>query len=46
MPQVRDVAASMRDEGRSRITRGGVDIAADELHRGAIRLARGPGFGV
>jgi hypothetical protein len=45
MPQVREVAAAMRDEGRLRITRGGVDVPSDALHRGAIRLARGPDFG-
>jgi Protein of unknown function (DUF3253) len=45
MPQVREVAAHLRDEGRVRITRGGADLAApDDLHRGAIRLARGPSF--
>jgi Protein of unknown function (DUF3253) len=44
MPQVREMAAAMRDEGRVRITRGSVDVPADELHRGAIRLARGPDF--
>ena len=44
MPQVRDVAAAMRHEGRLRITRGGGDVPDAELHRGAIRLARGPGF--
>jgi Protein of unknown function (DUF3253) len=45
MPKVRDVAAAMRDEGRLRIKRGGVDVASNALHRGAIRLARGPDFG-
>ena len=45
MPQVREVAAAMRDDGRLRITRGGVEVKPDELHRGAIRLARGPGYG-
>jgi Protein of unknown function (DUF3253) len=44
MPRVRAVAAAMRIEGQVRITRGGVDVPIDELHRGAIRLARGPGF--
>lgn len=44
MPQVREVAASMRDASRLRITRGGVDVPGDELHRGAIRLVRGPEF--
>jgi hypothetical protein len=44
MPRVREVAAAMRSEGRLRITRGGVDVPADALHRGAIRLARGTGF--
>jgi hypothetical protein len=46
MPKVRGVATAMRQEGRLRITRGGVDVASDALHRGAIRLARGPDFGV
>lgn len=45
MPQVREVAAAMRDAGRLRITRGGADVPSDALHRGAIRLARGPEFG-
>jgi hypothetical protein len=44
MPQVRAVAAVMRDGGRLRITRGGADVSNDELHRGAIRLARGADF--
>ena len=44
MPQVREVAATMRDAGRLRITRGGNDVPGDSLHRGAIRLARGPDF--
>jgi hypothetical protein len=44
MPQVREVAAAMRDSGRLRITRGGVEVPGDELHRGAIRLARGADF--
>jgi hypothetical protein len=44
MPQVREVAASLRDAGRLRITRGGTDVPGDLLHRGAIRLARGPDF--
>lgn len=44
MPRVRDVAEAMRIEGQVRITRGGVDVPNNELHRGAIRLARGPGF--
>ena len=46
MRLVRDVAAAMRDQGRVRITRGGVDLPGDALHRGAIRLARGPNFDV
>jgi hypothetical protein len=45
MPQVREVAAAMRDAGRLRITRGGGDVPNAALHRGAIRLARGPDFG-
>lgn len=44
MPHVRKVAAAMRDARRLRITRGGVDVPNDALHRGAIRLARGPDF--
>lgn len=44
MPRVREVAAALRDEGRLRITRGGIDVAPAALHRGVIRLARGPGF--
>jgi leucyl aminopeptidase (aminopeptidase T) len=44
MPQVREVAATMRDAARLRITRGGVDLPIDAQHRGAIRLARGPDF--
>jgi hypothetical protein len=43
MPQVREVAAAMRDAGRLRITRSGADVPNSSLHRGAIRLARGPG---
>jgi hypothetical protein len=39
MPQVREVAADLRDQGRLRITRGGVDVVASGLHHGAIRLA-------
>jgi hypothetical protein len=44
MPQVREVAARLRDAQRLRITRGGRDIDAATLHTGAIRLARGPRF--
>jgi Protein of unknown function (DUF3253) len=44
MPQVREVAAAMRDAGRLRITRRGIDVPNDALHRGAIRLGRGPDF--
>jgi hypothetical protein len=44
MPQVREVAVAMRKKGRVCIMRGGVDVPGDELHRGAIRLARGPDF--
>ena len=40
MPHVREVAARLRDQGLLRITRGGVDIATEELHHGVIRLAR------
>ena len=46
MPQVRDVAAALRDACRLRITRGGVDVPTEAVHRGAIRLARGPDFDV
>jgi Protein of unknown function (DUF3253) len=46
MPRVREVAAAMRHAGRLRITRGGVDVSNEELHRGAIRLARGTDFDV
>ena len=45
MPQVREVAAAMRDEDRLRITRGGVEVLSNALNRGAIRLKRGPDFG-
>jgi Protein of unknown function (DUF3253) len=44
MPRVRTVATLMRDQGRLRITRGGVDVPNAELHRGAIRLVRGSDF--
>jgi hypothetical protein len=44
MPQVREVAAAMRNLGRLRITRGGSDVPGDSLHRGVTRLARGPEF--
>ena len=44
MPTVREVAAAMHAAGRLRITRGGVDVPDDLLHRGAIRLKRGPDF--
>jgi hypothetical protein len=44
MPQVREVAARLRDAGRLRITRGGQDIDPATLHGAAIRLARGPRF--
>ncbi len=44
MPRVREVAAGLRDAGRLRVTRGGVDIEPGTLHAGAIRLARGPRF--
>jgi hypothetical protein len=44
MPQVREVAARLRDAGRLRITRGGRDIDPAALHTGAIRLVRGPRF--
>jgi hypothetical protein len=44
MPQVREVAARLRDAGRLRITRGGHDIDPAALHTGTIRLVRGPRF--
>ena len=44
MPQVRAVAARLRDAGQVRITRGGREIDPATLHTGAIRLARGPAF--
>ena len=44
MPQVREVAAAMRREGRLRITSRNVNVTDNALHCGAIRLARGPGF--
>jgi hypothetical protein len=44
MPRVREAAARLRDEGRLRITHGGTEIAPGELHRRAIRLARGADF--
>jgi hypothetical protein len=44
MPQVREVAATLRDKGHLRITRGGKDVAPQDVHHGAIRLARGPAF--
>ena len=45
MPQVREVAAAMQDSGHLRISRGGVEVPRKALHRGAIRLKRGPAFG-
>jgi Protein of unknown function (DUF3253) len=44
MPRVREVAAAMREGGRLRITYGGVDMPDNTLHRGPIRLKRGPDF--
>ncbi len=40
MPAVREVAATMQDEGRIRITRGERPVARHELHDGPIRLRR------
>jgi Protein of unknown function (DUF3253) len=40
MPRVREVAARLRDQGLLRITRGAIDIAGEDLHRGVVRLAR------
>jgi Protein of unknown function (DUF3253) len=44
MPQVREVAQSMSDANRVRITRGGAPVARADLHHGAVRLSRGPRF--
>ena len=44
MTPVREVADAMRSRGRVRITRGGADVAPTSLHRGAVRIARGPNF--
>lgn len=44
MPQVREVAAAMCAKGGLRITRRGIDVPMSDLHRGAIRFARGPNF--
>ena len=46
MPQVREVAAALCQQGRLRITRRGIDVPLADLHHGAIRLARGPNFEV
>lgn len=44
MHAVREAAAALAESAQLRITRGGADVPRDELHRGAIRLARGPRF--
>ncbi len=44
MPRVRDQAAALATWQRVRITRRGAPVDADNLHRGAIRLGRGPRF--
>jgi glucose/arabinose dehydrogenase len=44
MPQVRRVAVTLMTDGRLRITRRGVDVAADDVDSGPIRLARGLRF--
>jgi hypothetical protein len=44
MPQVREAAQSMADAQRLRVTRGGAPVARADLHRGAVRLSRGPRF--
>lgn len=44
MPHVRDVAQAMAGRDCLRITRRGQPVARGELHRGAIRLGRGPRF--
>jgi hypothetical protein len=44
MPRVRDQAAVLAAQQRVRITRRGEPVDPADLHRGAIRLARGPAF--
>jgi hypothetical protein len=44
MPRVRDVAQAMADRDWLQITQRGLPVARSELHRGAIRLRRGPRF--
>ncbi len=44
MPRVREAAATLQRVGQLRITRGGLDVALDTLHHGAIRLAPGAKF--
>lgn len=43
MPAIREVAATMHDEGRLRITRGDQQVARHALHDGPIRLRRPEG---
>jgi hypothetical protein len=44
MQPVREAALAMADRDELRITRGGVSVLRADVHRGAIRLARGPRF--
>jgi diadenosine tetraphosphate (Ap4A) HIT family hydrolase len=44
MPEVREVAQAMAAQGVVRITRKGQPVPQADLHTGAIRLSRGPGF--
>ena len=44
MPRVREQAGLLAAQQRLRITRRGATIEPAELHRGAIRLGRGPRF--
>lgn len=44
MRPVRDVAADLAREGRIVVTQGAHAVDPDDIHRGAIRLRRGPRF--
>jgi hypothetical protein len=44
MPEVRNTAQTLADQGVLRITRKGEVVGKEELHHGAIRLARGTRF--
>jgi hypothetical protein len=44
MPLARHVAQAMAERGVLQITRGDQAVRKTELHQGAIRLRRGPGF--